>query len=343
MGQLGATETGTKSAFYWRPPKSSTQSRKRRLHMNKFRLIIKVLAIATFAFAFASVAQAQATRTWVSGVGDDVNPCSRTAPCKTYAGAISKTADKGEISTLDPGGFGAVTITKSITIDGTTGAGFGSILAAGTNGVNVNDGATATPNTIIVRLRNLSINGGGTGFDGIRFVAGKALYVENCQIFGFRGNGASSDGIEINLPLASNSNLSVTDTVIENNTGDGIRQNTLGTLNCHYDNVVLGGNVNGLEALGGTGNVTRSVINNNSGAGLKASGGAVINAAGNQITVNNNGTDCAAPSTIRLGNNNVFRNTANAFTGGGTYVTFGNNNVAGNTGNEALPAATNPK
>src|SRR3954452_1504393 len=98
-------------------------------------------------------ASAQATRTWVSGVGDDVNPCSRTAPCKTFAGAISKTAAAGEINCLDPGGFGTVTITKSLTIDcvGT----LGSILAAGTNGVNVNDSATATPGTIVVNLKNL--------------------------------------------------------------------------------------------------------------------------------------------------------------------------------------------
>ena len=99
--------------------------------MNKFRFTIKVLAIAIFTFAFASMAQAQATRTWVSGVGDDANPCSRTAPCKTFAGAISKTAAGGEIDALDPGGFGAVTITKSITIDACCMAG---ILAAGTNG-----------------------------------------------------------------------------------------------------------------------------------------------------------------------------------------------------------------
>src|SRR6476620_5663189 len=124
-----------------------------------------------FTLMVSSGVQPQATRTWVSGVGDDVNPCSRTAPCKTYAGAISKTADKGEISTLDPGGFGAVTITKSITIDGTTGGGFGSILAAGTNGINITDAATATPQTIIVRIRNLSINGGGSGFDGIRVLS----------------------------------------------------------------------------------------------------------------------------------------------------------------------------
>src|SRR6267378_6234494 len=106
--------------------------------MNKFRFVIHVLAIAMFMFALASLAQAQATRTWVSGVGDDVNPCSRTAPCKTFAGAISKTAACGEIDALDPGGFGAVTITKSITIDGT--GTFASILASGQNGIIINAG-----------------------------------------------------------------------------------------------------------------------------------------------------------------------------------------------------------
>src|SRR5882762_10707525 len=123
--------------------------------------VLNLLAVLIFMFAFASLAQAQATRTWVSGVGDDVNPCSRTAPCKTFAGAISKTADGGEIDCIDPGGFGAVTITKSITIDG--GGTFGSILAAGTNGVNVNDSGSGAPNTKVVQLRNLSINGATTG------------------------------------------------------------------------------------------------------------------------------------------------------------------------------------
>src|SRR5215218_1307021 len=168
--------------------------------MNKIRFTLKAFAFLAFTFAFATAAQAQATRTWVSGVGDDVNPCSRTAPCKTFAGAISKTADKGEIDCLDPGGFGTVTITKNLTIDGTTGAGFGSILAAGTNGVNVNDSLTATPNTIVVSLRNLSINGASTGFDGIRFTSGKTVHVENCIIANFKGNGANSDGIEHHRP-----------------------------------------------------------------------------------------------------------------------------------------------
>src|SRR6266545_4458963 len=119
--------------------------------MNKFRFTIKVLAIAIFMFAFASMAQAQASRTWVSGVGDDANPCSRTAPCKTFAGAISKTAACGEIDALDPGGFGAVTITKSITLDGT--GTFASILASLTTGVIIN-----AANTDVITLRGISID-----------------------------------------------------------------------------------------------------------------------------------------------------------------------------------------
>src|SRR5258707_107258 len=90
--------------------------------MTKFHPYLRILMIACFTLTFASLTQAQ-SRTWVSGVGDDLNPCSRTAPCKTFAGAISKTADRGEIDCLDPGGFGTVTITKNITIDGTHGAG----------------------------------------------------------------------------------------------------------------------------------------------------------------------------------------------------------------------------
>src|SRR4029078_5860907 len=90
------------------------------------------------AFLGVSPASAESTRTWVSGLGDDVNPCSRTAPCKTFAGAISKTLGGGEIDCLDPGGFGAVTITKSITID-CTGT-FGSVLVSGTNGIIVQAG-----------------------------------------------------------------------------------------------------------------------------------------------------------------------------------------------------------
>ena len=194
--------------------------------MSKFRFTLNILALAIFTLTVASAAQAQATRTWVSGVGDDVNPCSRTAPCKTYAGAISKTATNGEISTLDPGGFGAVTITKGITIDGTAGQGFGSILASGVSGVIVNDSLSATPGAAVVTLRNLSINGASTTQgSGIRFLSGRALIVEDCDIFGFVGTAAPAGrGISVELTLSTR-NVYIKDTNITNCT-IGVRMTT---------------------------------------------------------------------------------------------------------------------
>src|SRR4051812_50031264 len=97
----------------------------------KIKTYLQFLAVAASILVAAATANAQATRTWVSGVGDDVNPCSRTAPCKTFAGAISKTAEGGEIDALDPAGYGTVTITKAMTLDGGTGSGWASILSAG--------------------------------------------------------------------------------------------------------------------------------------------------------------------------------------------------------------------
>src|SRR5580704_5822710 len=155
-----------------------------------------------------SPAHAQATRTWVSGVGDDANPCSRTAPCKTWAGAISKTAPGGEINALDPGGFGAVTITKAITLDGGGGQ-VASVLVSGTNGIVVQ----AQPADTVI-LRNLSINGIASGMNGgtngIRFLSGKALHIEHCTISRFLNNG-------IDVALASGGSVFVLDTISQTN------------------------------------------------------------------------------------------------------------------------------
>ncbi len=156
--------------------------------MRYLRSILKSVAIGATALALAPAVHAQ-SRTWVSGTGDDANPCSRTAPCKTFAGAISKTAAGGIINVIDPGGFGAVTITKSITIDGyDTQAG---VLVSGTNGIVVSGAG------IHVTLRNLSIEGIGTGLIGINFLQGSELIVEKCRIFGFQSGAAT--GISVNL------------------------------------------------------------------------------------------------------------------------------------------------
>lgn len=138
-------------------------------------------------------AQAQATRTWISGVGDDVNPCSRTAPCKTFPGAISKTAAKGEISVLDPGPYGTVTITKSISL--VVVGKEGSILSTGTTGIVINAAATDT-----VIISGVLIEGAQTGLRGIRVLSAKAVHIRDCLIRNF--NGSPGTGIEIAPPAA---------------------------------------------------------------------------------------------------------------------------------------------
>src|ERR1044071_3382223 len=164
--------------------------------MNKFRLTIKLLAVATFTFAFAALAQAQANRTWVSGVGDDNNPCSRTAPCKTFAGAYDNTAEGGEIDVLDPGGYGALIINKAITIDGGTGTGWAGIQVGMFPGLTVDISTSSNhPNDAVVILRNLSFNGLSQtntfipGANGISYVRGAQLKVENCQFQNLTTNG----------------------------------------------------------------------------------------------------------------------------------------------------------
>src|SRR4051794_26261854 len=160
----------------------------------------KLLAVAAATLAVVALsapAHAQATRTWVSGVGNDANPCSLTAPCKTFAGAISKTFINGEIDCLDPGGFGAVTITKSITID-CTGT-LGSILASGVNGINISIAANANDPFRTVRLRGISITGTGasgtigtrTGLKGISITQAAVVQIEDLVISDFSQQGIS--------------------------------------------------------------------------------------------------------------------------------------------------------
>src|SRR5260370_40551469 len=137
----------------------------------------KSLSVFAFVVLGAAMMYGQASRTWVSGVGDDVNPCSRTAPCKTWAGAISKTAPGGEIDALDPGGFGAVTITKGMTLDGGGGI-VASTLNSGTTGILVN-----AANTDKIWIRNIMINGGNTGTNGVRVLNAKSVALDHVTIF----------------------------------------------------------------------------------------------------------------------------------------------------------------
>ena len=276
--------------------------------MRKFAIPLTFVGAMFSLILPATTAQAQATRTWVSGVGDDVNPCSRTAPCKTFAGAISKTAANGEINCIDPGGFGTVTITKSITIDcsGT----FGSILASGTNGVNINTAGTT------VKLRGLSIQGANTGLIGVNITGTASVMLENLVISGFKAGTAL--GVFVKPTGVGGTNVTLNRVTMQNNIGGLFVDSTLnpGLVSVAVKDSVASGNTNaGFEVSAGTTGI-RAIVESshsvNNGFGVKASGvnsGIIIG----DTTVSANGTG------IIFG------------AGPGKIFTYKNNNINGNT------------
>jgi hypothetical protein len=268
--------------------------------------VLAVLSLAT-------TAAAQATRTWVSGEGDDVNPCSRSAPCKTFAGAISKTATGGEINAMDPGGFGAITITKSITIDGR--GTMASILAAGSNGVNVN-GAN-----IVVTLRNLSINGVGTGVIGVNITNAKHVNIEHCDIFGF--GAGTGRGVYVNTTTSTN--LHITDSRITNNLDAGV---FLGFGNA----MILGSSLIG-----------------NGGPGLEVNASAagatsVAMISNSTLAFNETSIEANSGGIARMTHLDIFANTGPSWRIGatGTIETHVDNRIRGNAGAGTLTPITFP-
>jgi len=302
--------------------------------------MFKSIAAVVVLLCACALASAQATRTWVSGVGDDANPCSRTAPCKTFAGAISKTATGGEIDVLDPGGFGAVTITKSISIEACCIAG---VLVSGTNGIVV-----SAPAGSFVVLRGLTFDGLGTGLAGIKFNSGGALYVEDCTINNFTAMG-------IDFSPTTPANLFVKDTKIRNCNGASsggidIRPSGVSAL-AVIDNVRAEGNQFGFRvednakatfrncvAASNAANGFVVVSNNSSTAALMELESCVsANNGGSGVRATNNA------ATARLSNMRTASNTGSGLSIAGsataTISTFGDNkisDVGGSTPNNTV-------
>jgi hypothetical protein len=310
------------------------------LHSLRFALLVCGAVLA------APAAQAQATRTWVSGVGDDVNPCSRTAPCKTFAGAISKTAINGEIDVLDPGGFGTINITKSITLDGTQGAGFGSILSSGVNGIIINIPAGAANDPLrTVRIRNLSINGTGSngqsGLIGIKILNAANVYIENVVISDFSNRGISDE-------RNGAGKLFVTDTIVRNNAQSGVvLLAASGTVTAMFDRVISEGNGNaGFSVSNGAKVTARNATSVGNLIGFYADSNATeFNLESCVSHGNATGATVTSPGTptMRLSNCVITNNTANGLAiVAGSMQSFQNNKLAGNGGNQTGMAAANP-
>jgi hypothetical protein len=315
--------------------------------MRRITLLASVLG---FAIPLLTAVSAQAqTRSWVSGVGDDLNPCSRTAPCKTFAGAISKTSAGGEINCLDPNGAGAVTITKSISIvcDYTEGG----ILAAGTNGIIVN-----APAGSIVTLKGLDIECFGTGINGIEMInVGVVLHIHKVQVRNCRG--ANGNGILV-APSSNAAEVYVADSYITDNgnsgTTAGILINPTGaaTVAITVNRTQLENNSAGISAniaAGGTGNIKGIVRDSlvagstNNGITTSSAGASVVLMVDNVAVVRNNFGLVASGSGAGqlVGRSSLTGNTtAVSATAPGTVISYGDNLVNNNTGGEAFSAGS---
>jgi hypothetical protein len=282
-----------------------------------FALLLAVLG-TVFALSLAvDPAQAQVTRTWVSGTGDDGAACSRTAPCKTFAAAIAQTAAGGQINCLDPAGFGALTINKSITID--CHEEFASILVSGTNGITINFDAFAD-SFKMVNLRNLSIDGSGASGTGISITGdgtGTFVSIEGGFINHFAGGGIV-DG-------RKNGAMAVSNTTVTNNTGAGISVASAGAGGFLYEtltNVRVDNNNYGIIAGHAFLQINRSVISHSVSAGLYVAGSAIMNVNSSVLTHNIVGF-VNSGGVIRLSNSDV------SFNQGwqSTAQSYGNNRV----------------
>lgn len=287
------------------------------LSLRRFTLAV-LIACSTLV---TSSGFAQATRTWVSGVGDDANPCSRTAPGKTFAGAISKTADGGQISVLDPGGFGAVTITKSMTIDGSNT--MASILAAGTTGVTINSG-TAT-----VILRGLDINGAGSGIRGINIVAAKSVLIEDCNIYGFTQSGVTvasgTAPVEVLINKTSIRNCQGGAVVASGSSGNLLLGVTGSQLSASSFGVRASGNV--------FGTIQNTFIASNSGAAVEAQVDARLKVL--DSTLSQNGSGIVAAGVVLLSNSKIVESAGPglSITGDGKVRSTGDNVLQANNPN----------
>jgi hypothetical protein len=323
------------------------------------RPLVAACLIAAGTLAYAAPAAAQATRTWVSGVGDDANPCSRTAPCKTFAGAISKTAAGGEINCIDQGAYGAVTITKSIALQcvGVTAG----VLHSSTNGIVIN--AAATDNVFI---RGLDINGApptSPGLNGIRFLAGASLTVENTVIRG--ANGAAPNGFGILFAPSGASKLVVKNSSISNHgtvsSGGGILVQPTGASGSAIvtiDGVSLNNNLAGgfkIDTTGATSAAGVKATIRDSDITANGAGVAVVTPVGASAAalmiadsnLSNNGSGIignGVAATIRV-SGTIITNNGNGLVvaGGSSVLTFGDNLLQGNTTNGAFAGSTIPK
>lgn len=287
-----------------------------------------------FMAIFASASMAQLQRSFVSGLGNDMNPCTRTAPCRTFNQAISQTNARGEVYVLDTAGYGPFTINKAISIvaQGVTAG----ISVFSGDGIDINAGALDT-----VILRGLTVNNQGTpDGGGIVFIAGGTLHIEGCVVNGFN----TSPGLG-GINFQGGARLEVKDSILRGNLVGVDVGATSGTAQAVIDQVRLEGNETGVVAGTGSKVTVRNSLASGNGNGFLAVSSSAANAElniENCVASNNSSgivarSDSTGVATVRVSNSAVTDNNIGLENGGSPAVLLsrGNNTVEGNTNNTA--------
>ena len=263
-----------------------------------FRSIVLRAVVLLVVAITATAATATIQRTFVSGGGNDANPCTLAQPCRGFAAALAKTSDKGEVIVLDSAGYGAVTIAQSVAIVAPPGVYAGVSVFSG-DGININGAGIA------VRLRGLTINGQAAGLGaGIRFVNGAQLLVEDCEVAGM------DSGIEASAP---GSIVNVKNSLLRNNINTGFFAHA--SLVATLEGISAVKNSIGVYASGAQVTVNNSVLTNNGEAGAG-------------VIASNSTTELFIARSTLSGNANAFE--AVAYTGGNASIVSDTNAISGN-------------
>jgi hypothetical protein len=296
--------------------------------MSRFAFLLAVIGMLCPAVLVAP-AEATSARTFVSGSGNDGNPCTRALPCLTFAGALAQTSPRGEVNCIDAGAYGTVTISFAVTIS--CEAGTAGVLTSVATAIFIN--ASASDN---ITLRGLDINGLGTADVGVGIQLAKSVHIENCAIRGFRA-GANSTAIVTSLGSTNTVFIFVTDSVLTGNSIGISLRSSGGFKVATVKNTVISGSTNDGVLSNNTAiyvNITESVISGNGGSAVKVAAAASFTNV-DRTTMTNNGVAlnaAASGATIRTVGNNIFSNTtAFSIASGGTIATDGQNRTGGNT------------
>src|SRR5215471_9463 len=288
--------------------------------MNPMRLALGCLLLVIL---FASSAWSQTVRTFVASTGLDTNPCSRTAPCRTFNAALAAVSAGGEVVALDSAGFGSnVTINKAVSVISPGGV-FGGIWVPSGDGITISAGPSE-----VVNLRGLTLNGQG-GTNGINFISGAAVHVENCVVNGF-GMG---------IRFTNSGKLFVKDSTIRKNI-TGIFIGTTGPIAASIDHVRLTENTGaGLDVVDGAKVSIRNSVSSGNATGINSTStqpaGVEVNVENCLVAGNANGIASAGDaggtsSIVRMSDSTVTDNQIGLVQIlAGALLSRGNNTVEG--------------